>query len=256
MTGTPGAMPNSTRRSGVADMEKHHRELADFLLVHINRLTFLNTNSLNAEISRRTASECADYIFRKMERALSFDEPLQLLSYAMGKVALDGLVLEFGVYSGETVNHIAAFFKDKRVFGFDSFEGLKEDWHGHHNSVAGTFNRGGNPPPVRANVQLVKGWFDKTVPDFAARTENAKIAFLHVDSDTYESAKTILDSLGRRLAKGSVVVFDEYLNYRGWKIGEFKAWQEFCAEHRVAYDYLGFCIHGEQVALQVTDILP
>jgi len=229
-------------------------ELANLLLAHINRITFLNANSLSAELSRRTASEAADYIIRHMEQAISFDDHLQLLSFAMGKVATDGLVMEFGVHAGETVNHISAFFKGRTVFGFDSFEGLKEDWRGHHKMVAGTFDLGGIPPKVNFNVELVKGWFDQTLPGFLARTGDTKIAFMHVDSDTYEAAKTIFDLAGNRLARGSVVVFDEYLNYRGWKIGEFKAWQDLCAANGIRYEYLGFCLQGEQVAVRVTGI--
>jgi hypothetical protein len=29
-----------------------------------------------------------------------------------------------------------------------------------------------------------------------------------------------------RLASGSVIVFDEYFNYPGWKVHEFKAFQD------------------------------
>lgn len=229
-------------------------ELANFLLTHIDRITFLNNNSLAAEIKKRAAAESADYIWQNMEHAMSFGDHLELLSYAMGKVSVDGLVLEFGVHTGETVNHISAYFGGKNVYGFDSFVGLKEDWKGQHKMVAGSFDLGGIPPAVNANVKLVKGWFDETLPNFVSQFEHANIAFMHVDSDTYESAKTIFELLGNRLIKGSVIVFDEYLNYRGWKIGEYKAWQEFCAENKVAYEYLGFSVHGEQVALKVVGV--
>ena len=38
-----------------------------------------------------------------------------------------GLWLEFGVYRGYSVNLIAGYTKNT-VYGFDSFEGLPEDW--------------------------------------------------------------------------------------------------------------------------------
>ena len=232
--------------------EVSNLELAHRVLAQLNRITFLNANSLVAELSRRTAAEAADYIMANMQHALSFDDHLQLLSFAAGKAAVEGLVVEFGVHKGETVNHIASLFKNRKVFGFDSFEGLKEDWRGHHNMVAGSFDLGGVPPQVSSNVELVKGWFDRSLPEFLRQHDGRKFAFVHIDSDTYESAKTILDLAGERFAIGTIIVFDEYLNYRGWRIGEFKAWQEFCAATGTKYEYLGFCIHGEQVAVRVT----
>lgn len=229
-------------------------ELVNLLLSHLNRITFLNNNSLNAELSRRTAAEAAEYIMKNMDLALSFDEPSKLMHFAMGKAERPGLVMEFGVYKGESINQISAFFEDRTVFGFDSFEGLKEDWRGHHNTVAGTFDLGGVTPEVNSNVRLVKGWFDQSLPGFLSKHADIPIAFMHIDSDTYEAAETILESTGKRLLPGTVIVFDEYLNYRGWRNGEFKAWQEFCARSITKYEYLGFCIHGEQVAIRITQI--
>src|SRR4051812_32860656 len=48
-----------------------------------------------------------------------------LLKFAVDQVSLDGLFVEFGVYSGKTINIIAARY-DGPVHGFDSFEGLPE----------------------------------------------------------------------------------------------------------------------------------
>ncbi len=231
-----------------------NEELANLVLAHLNRITFLNINSLNAELSRRTASEAADYIVTRMEAAMSFDDRIQLLTFAMGKSPSEGLILEFGVHSGETVNHISAIFENRPVYGFDSFHGLKEDWRGHHNMAAGSFDLGGVLPKVNGNVHLIKGWFDQSLPSFFVQFANARIAFMHVDSDTYEASKVIFENVGKCLAVGSVIVFDEYLNYRGWRIGEYKAWQDACATLGIEYEYLGFCIHGEQVAVRVTRV--
>ena len=75
------------------------------------------------------------------------------------------------------------------------------------------------------NVVLHKGWFDETVPDFA-ETHKEAIAFMHVDSDIYSSAKTIFTHLGDRIVPGTVIQFDEYFNYPGWKNHEYKGFQE------------------------------
>ena len=104
----------------------------------------------------------------------------------------------------------------------------------------GGFDLKGELPPVANNVQLHKGWFDASLPPFLAG--NAEdFAFLHIDSDTYEAAKSIFDVAGDHIKPGTVIVFDEYFGYRGWKIGEFKAWQEFTAQRNLSYEYLSFC---------------
>ena len=50
----------------------------------------------------------------------------------------------------------------------------------------------------------------------------------------------MLRLIGDHLKAGTVLVFDEYFGYRGWRIGEHKAWQEFVAERSVEYRYLAF----------------
>jgi len=64
-----------------------------------------------------------------------------------------------------------------------------------------------------------------------------------------EEAQTVFSLLGERITKGTVIVFDEYLGYRGWRIGEWKAWQEFVKEHSKEYEYLAFS--DKQVAIRI-----
>ena len=73
------------------------------------------------------------------------------------------LWLEFGVASGHTINYISKFTNDT-VYGFDSFEGLPEKWRDGFDK--GAFTRNGEFPNVNTNVQLIKGWFNETLPNF------------------------------------------------------------------------------------------
>jgi len=66
------------------------------------------------------------------------------------------------------------------------------------------------------------------------------IDFIHFDCDLYSSTKTILDLLGNRIKKDTILIFDEYLNYPTWQKHEFKAFQEFVKKRNVSYDYLAF----------------
>ena len=151
--------------------------------------------------------------------------------------------------TGTTLNFISKLNPKQVVYGFDSFEGLPEAWTGWVQDK-GTFS-GEGIPTVNQNVRLVKGWFDDSLPKFLAE-QPGDVAFMHIDSDLYSSAKTIFTGLAPRLKPGSVIVFNEYFNYPNWQQHEYKAFQEFCTEFAVAYDYL--CWGKFEVAVKILSI--
>jgi hypothetical protein len=177
----------------------------------------------------------------------------ELIAHALKLVEVKGFYAEFGVWKGEALSFIADRI-DEVVYGFDSFEGLPEDWYPTH--AKGMFDLGGALPDLktrRDNVRLIKGWFEDTLPRFA-REVSGPAAFLHIDSDLYSSARTVLETLGDRLAPGTVIVFDEYLNYPGWQDGEVKAWREFCEARGVRYRYVGYTPAWETVLVVVESV--
>lgn len=147
------------------------------------------------------------------------------------------LWLEFGVASGNTINYISQFTND-RVFGFDSFEGLPEKWRDGFDK--GAFSRGGEFPPVRDNVTLVKGWFSDTLPGFLASTDK-QISFMHIDCDLYSSTKCILNLVKTRMTDDCIIVFDELVNYTGYDgdTGELRALFEYVIENDLSVEYIG-----------------
>ena len=163
------------------------------------------------------------------------------LTYVFEKIKLnhkpDTLWLEFGVYNGKTINYISTFTNDK-VYGFDSFEGLPETWR--EGFDVGTFNKNGIAPPVNNNVELLKGWFDETLPDFI-KTQNKKVSFIHMDADLYSSTKYVLNILKEYIDNDCIIVFDELVNYPGFdgETGELKAFYEFITENIVDYEWIG-----------------
>ena len=161
----------------------------------------------------------------------------------------DTLWLEFGVWSGNTINYVSKFTTDT-VYGFDSFEGLPEKWRDGFDK--GMFNLHGTLPMVSANVELIKGWFSDTLPNFI-QTQNKKVSFLHIDADLYSSAKFILDTLKTYIDTDCIVIFDELINYPGFAgdTGELRAFYEFITENNVDYEWIG--MHG---ILEGDDALP
>lgn len=205
---------------------------------------------LMLDLRLRAKQETIDYITPHLKTAMLFDDRYAQLTYAVkaAKAARpDGLVCEFGVAGGKTIRHIAKLWGG-RVHGFDSFEGLPEDWTGTAVG-AGKFKQV-KPPRVPANVTLHAGWFDRTIPPFLA-TNPGPVALLHLDADLYSSTKTVLDLFKDRIGPGAVLVFDEYYNYPNWQEHEFRAFQEFIAEQGLRYRYVGFSMMQGQAAAQI-----
>jgi hypothetical protein len=125
-------------------------EVIDFPILHPRR-----------ELLRRAINETVDYISAHGAGALAMDTAKDVLQRALGEVRrVPGHLLEFGVFKGATINFIAKRFPERKIWGFDSFEGLPEEWSGN----ASMFNAGGKLPSVRSNVSLVRGWFNESLP--------------------------------------------------------------------------------------------
>ena len=161
----------------------------------------------------------------------------------------DKLFLEFGVFEGWSINFCSSLIPEAKFYGFDSFEGLPETWNSRF--FKGSFDVKGNLPKVNDNVSLIKGYFNETLPKFLEEHKE-KAAFIHIDCDLYSSTKTIFDNIYDRIVPNTVIQFDEYYNYPGWRNHEFKAFQEFCKKYSVEYEYIG--ISYTQVALVIKSI--
>ncbi len=97
----------------------------------------------------------------------------------------------------------------------------------------------------------MKGWFDDTLPPFLA-DHSGPVALVHIDSDLYSSAKTILRELKPRIVPGTIIVFNEYFNYPNWQKHEFRAFAEFCAREGVEYEYI--CWGHFEVAVRIESL--
>ena len=181
--------------------------------------------------------DSAHYALSSFSEAMQFDTILDLWSYCLDRIPQPifddkGVIAEFGVYKGESINFFAKNCPEATVFGFDSFEGLEEDWYGYR-LRKGYFSTNGQMPICESNVKLIKGWFENTLPKFCRELQEKQILFLHMDADTYKPTRYVLNSIARNLHKGSIVVFDEYFGYAGWSSHEFKAWQETVIHHNI-----------------------
>ena len=159
---------------------------------------------------------------------------------------VNGTVLEFGVRHANSTRQIATLAKQE-VHGFDSFEGIPEDWH---DESRGSYSTKGIIPKVPNNIHLHAGWFDSTLPKFLeVNAEKARL--INIDCDIYSSTKTVLDLLSQRIVTGTVIIFDEYIGNQHWREDEFKAFQESVKTYGWHYEYIAFSFFTKQVVILI-----
>ncbi|MDP1835058.1 MAG: TylF/MycF/NovP-related O-methyltransferase [Chlamydiales bacterium] len=200
-------------------------------------------------VRQRALKETVDFIYESMPTAIGMNRRTDVIPHAMVNRAIKGLVLEFGVFSGESVNRMAKLAPNETIHGFDSFEGLPENWDGH-SLGKGTFSLKGKLPKVRENVCLHQGWFNETAPAFFQNCKDV-ISLLHIDCDLYQSTKTVLDAAKDHIVPGTIIVLDEFFGYPFFQQHEFRAFFEFAAEHQLKYRFMAY--GGSSVALIVEE---
>jgi O-methyltransferase len=158
--------------------------------------------------------------------------------------------LEFGVYQGESISAWTKVSPSERsrFFGFDSFEGLPEDWD--VGRPKGAFDLGGRAPVFHdARVRLLVGDFRDTLPTFLASFSARSDLVVHIDSDLYSSAMYCLTSCRALLVPGTVVIFDEFPS----PLHEFRAFSDFCLVFQATFSPLALVgSEGDAMAFQVS----
>jgi hypothetical protein len=158
-----------------------------------------------------------------------------------------GDVFEFGVAAGDSFLQFLERCPNRQIYGFDSFEGLPEDWW---TRPTGTF-AAAPPQFAHPNGHLVKGWYDESVPRFF-RDWTGSIALLHIDCDLYSSTTTSLRYGLNRCGVNTVVLFDEYYNYPDFARHEWLAWKEAKQARGIVAKCLAY--DGRRAAFQIEAI--
>ncbi|HMQ76791.1 MAG TPA: class I SAM-dependent methyltransferase [Flavobacteriales bacterium] len=155
--------------------------------------------------------------------------------------------LEFGVFDGRSFRWWLAHatHADSRFHGFDTFEGLPEQW--------GAFAKGDMAATVPVledpRGRFHKGLFQDTLLPFlrSAPFADGRRKVIHLDADLYSSTLFVLTALGPHLRAGDVLLFDEF----NVPNHEFAALQAFQASWYVRTELLGAVNNYYQVALLV-----
>jgi hypothetical protein len=184
-----------------------------------------------------------NYAKENMTAAYSFLDRFEGLSLSIQEAKRRfpdrNCVMEFGVYKGGMINYQAKQFPGLNFVGFDSFQGLRENWRGM--APEKTFDLGGKLPKVRRNVTLVKGWFAESGPRWKVENPRSGLPLLvHVDCDTYAATVDVLEFCSSYVEHGLVIHFDDYFGFPNWRTGGFKALKEISASRQWRLTYLSY----------------
>jgi hypothetical protein len=144
------------------------------------------------------------------------------------------LYLEFGVYQGEATRRWSKLLlnPNTKLHGFDSFEGLPENWLPHRQK--GHFAADGAIPQIDdSRVRFFKGWFDETLPKYECPLH--EVLVINLDADLYSSTILVLKALKNQIVPGTYIYFDEF-NHRDH---ELRAFDEFINETGMQFSLVG-----------------
>ncbi len=173
-----------------------------------------------------------------------------------------GSYLEFGIFTGSSFNFAMKINKKiEKIFGkancdfygFDSFKGFGKisDDDKHPRFKDSIFSV--NEKQVLKNIlkcsggqkyKIIKGFFEETIKDkdpYHYGIEKARVVM--IDCDLKEATSLALNFLKKILQKGTIIMFDDYIFYKGSaKKGEYAAFEEFKVKNpsikfRPAFEY-------------------
>jgi len=207
-------------------------------------------SKLQSKIEDNLVDEISHHFKDNFKNSLLFDDKWKIREHAIKTSLLNDknkeyYYLEFGVFEGTTANYFSKFVN--KLYCFDSFEGLNDDWAGTSEPKS-AFNLNKKIPKLNSNVEPVIGWVEDTLGDFLKK-HNPKINFVHLDMDLYSPTRLTLEKLKPYLIKDAVIIFDELYNYIGWENGEYKALKEVFKEDE--FEYKSFNLFGCQCMVKL-----
>ena len=160
-----------------------------------------------------------------------YNKRYELYKWVMDKENLSCPVnyLEFGVADGYSFNWFMAnnMHADSRFYGFDTFDGLPEDWGPFKKGTFGTNNK--VPAINDERGQFLKGLFQQTLPVFLANFDNKSRNVIMMDADLWSATLFALTSLAPFLKKDDIIFFDEFVV----PTHEFKAFLDFTQSYYI-----------------------
>jgi hypothetical protein len=157
------------------------------------------------------------------------------------------LYLEFGVFTGDATRYWSKLLRNpkSKLHGFDSFEGLPQDWLAHR--PRGYFSLQGEIPQIDDDrVHFFKGWFEQTLPNYELPSHGVLV--VNFDADLYSSTIFVLNALEPAMVRGTYVYFDEFNH----QFDELRAFDEFIKRTGMRFKVVGLTRTLDHVMFQRT----
>jgi hypothetical protein len=209
------------------------------------RLQLIKTNKSNElpidfdSLHKNIWSSIQNYTMTSPERVFSLIESVKYISNNQ----IEGAIVECGVWKGgsmmaviETLKHLN--MSNRELYLYDTFEGMSEPTendvdHAQKPAAEQLAQRIKNETDVvwafspleavqkvvldtgypKNQIHFIKGKVEETIPNRIP----GKIALLRLDTDWYESTKHELNHLFPLLAKGGILIIDDYGHWAGAK---------------------------------------
>jgi hypothetical protein len=158
--------------------------------------------------------------------------------YELMKLIIDipGAVIEMGVCSGsgllsliQSHNILEQTNRYREFYGFDTFEGfpsvhqnditkntrikqnnIKDYYNNSYDRLQDIISINNKFTYLPINMTLIKGDVIETIPKFLDDNKHVVVSLLYLDLDLYEPTKISLKYFLPRMAKGSIIAFDEF----------------------------------------------
>jgi O-methyltransferase len=219
-------------------MSKKREMVARLLPRGIPFVSTLNNNAAFVALRRNRFSECPEFPTRD-----------DLYRHVAGLISGPIDYFEFGVWQGAATDAWRKLntHPDSRFVGFDTFEGLPEDWEDGH--PKGTFNTGGAIPNIDdARVSFVKGLFQDTLRDFLDNFTARNRLVINVDCDLYSATLFVLGTLDKHFVPGTIIIFDDFYSMNH----ETKAFIDYDRSFSRGWRAIGKMPHCVKVAIEIT----
>ena len=151
---------------------------------------------------------------------------------------------EYGVWRGASFEYLIKIFK--KGYGFDTFEGLPEDWH---YEKAGTYSSEGIVPKIDEG-EFISGKFKDTLPEFFS-VSRPMASLINFDADLFSSTLCALNYSKSIIDNHTILIFDEFLINELWECDEHKALEDFCKKNDFSYEVIAVSFFTKQVAVKL-----
>jgi hypothetical protein len=178
-----------------------------------------------------------------------FNTDFDLFEFMAGQVNEAAvLYVEFGVFEGRSLRWWRKRLDspEARFVGFDSFDGLPEDWTG--NFTAGSFATKGPPLISDHRVSFEVGLFEQTLEEYSPPAHDQLV--VNIDCDIYSATVTVLDKIRNWIRPGTLIYFDEFAH----PDHEQLAFRRFMFNSGIRVVPLAFAGAGMHWVFRVTDI--